>query len=69
MPNLSGRELAERVALMHPEMKGLFMSGYTEDVIIRHGVLDETMRFIEKPFTAKILLRKVRDLLDSPLED
>ena len=64
MPTLSGRELVERVAPMHPEMKVLFMSGYTEDVIIRHGVLDETMHFIEKPFTDNILLRKVRQVLD-----
>ena len=67
MPALSGRELVERVAPMHPEMKVLFMSGYTEDVINHHGVLEETMHFIGKPFTTNILLRKVRELLDNPL--
>jgi PAS domain S-box-containing protein len=64
MPKLSGRELVERVAPMHPEMKVLFMSGYTEDVIIHHGVLEESMHFIGKPFTTNILLRKVRQVLD-----
>lgn len=69
MPQMSGHDLAGRLALLHPEMKVLYMSGYTEDVIIHHGVLNETMHFIEKPFTANVLLRKVRELLDSILED
>jgi two-component system, cell cycle sensor histidine kinase and response regulator CckA len=69
MPNLGGRELAERVAPMHPEMKVLFMSGYTKNVIIHHGALNNTMHFLEKPFTANILLKKVRALLDNPLKD
>jgi two-component system, cell cycle sensor histidine kinase and response regulator CckA len=68
MPALNGRELVERVAPMYPEMKVLFMSGYTEDVIIHHGVLEESMHFIGKPFTINILLRKVRQVLDGSEE-
>jgi FixJ family two-component response regulator len=49
---------------MQPGLKVLYMSGYTDDAIVRHGVLEETMQFIGKPFTAPALLRKVREVLD-----
>jgi two-component system cell cycle sensor histidine kinase/response regulator CckA len=66
MPEMSGRELADRLASQHPEMKVLYMSGYTDDVIVHHGVLDEGMAFIQKPFAAEVLARKVREVLGDP---
>jgi PAS domain S-box-containing protein len=65
MPGMSGRQLAERLAQTHPEIKVLFMSGYTGDTIVRHGVLQGKVPFLNKPFTAAALLRKVREVLDS----
>ena len=68
MPRMSGRALAETLGEMRPEMKVLFMSGYTDDAIIRHGVLEEGVAFLEKPFTAAALARKVRAVLDATAE-
>jgi PAS domain S-box-containing protein len=64
MPGMSGRELATQLVLHHPEMKVLFMSGYTDDAIGKHGVLDEGVSFIGKPYTPSALARKVREVLD-----
>ena len=64
MPEMNGRDLARRFLTVHPGAKRLFMSGYTADVITRHGVLDEGIDFIQKPFTTQGLLTKVRDMLD-----
>ena len=64
MPELSGRELALRVTELRPKIKVLYMSGYTDDTIVRHGVLEATMAFIQKPATPDDLLRKIRELLD-----
>ena len=50
---------------MNPKMKILFMSGYTDDAVVRRGVLIEGMAFLQKPFTAGSLLRKIREVLDS----
>jgi len=61
---MSGRDLADRLVPQHPEMKVLFMSGYTDDVIVHHGVLDAGTDFIQKPFAPDVLARKVRDVLD-----
>lgn len=64
MPGMSGRELAEKLGSMRPEMKVLYMSGYTDDSIIHHGVLGEGVSFIQKPFSVVKLARKVREVLD-----
>jgi signal transduction histidine kinase/ActR/RegA family two-component response regulator len=68
MPQMSGRELAEQLSPMRREMKVLYMSGYTDDAIVHHGVLDEGMAFIEKPFTPNALTHKLREVLTAPAE-
>jgi two-component system cell cycle sensor histidine kinase/response regulator CckA len=64
MPGLSGRQLAERLLPQRPGLKILYMSGYTDDAIVRHGVLEPGVVFLHKPFTPQILTRKVREVLD-----
>jgi PAS domain S-box-containing protein len=65
MPQMSGKELAERALALHPTVKVLFMSGYTNDAIVKHGVLDAGTWFIQKPFALNALARRVREVLDS----
>ncbi|MGM0454159.1 MAG: response regulator [Thermodesulfobacteriota bacterium] len=65
MPDINGRELFEAVAEMNPDIRVLYMSGYTEDVIAHHGVLDPGVYFIQTPFSAKDLAAKIRKVLDS----
>ncbi len=65
MPGINGRVLAERLAPRHPAMKVLYMSGYTDSFIAGHGVLEEGVHLLHKPFTEETLLRKVRELLDA----
>ena len=64
MPAISGREVARRVALQRPDIKVLYMSGYTTNAIVHHGVLDEGLAFLPKPFTPATLTSKVREVLD-----
>lgn len=65
MPGMSGQNVAKRLDRTAPGTKVLYMSGYTDDIIVRHGVLDEGMPFLGKPFTVVELTRKVREVLDS----
>jgi len=66
MPQISGRELAERLAPMRPEMKILYMSGYPDNTIVHHGVLEPGTAFLQKPFSLNALELKVREVLDTP---
>ncbi len=65
MPGISGRHLAEQLAPLRPEMKVLYASGYANNAIIHHGVLEPGIAYLQKPFTPEILARRVRDVLDS----
>ncbi|MGV3723426.1 MAG: CHASE3 domain-containing protein [Actinomycetota bacterium] len=65
MPQMNGRELAQALAPLRPEVRVLFMSGYTDDAVVRHGVLSAEVSFVQKPFTAVNLARKVREVLDA----
>jgi PAS domain S-box-containing protein len=68
MPGINGRVLAERLASRHPAMKVLYMSGYTDSFIAGHGVLEEGIHLLHKPFTEEVLMRKIRELLDAGKE-
>jgi two-component system cell cycle sensor histidine kinase/response regulator CckA len=65
MPGMSGPNLAKGLRRTRPEMKVIYMSGYTDDAVVRHGVLDDSMPFVSKPFSTADLIRKVREVLDS----
>jgi len=65
MPGMNGSELATQMVLHRPEIKVLFTSGYTEDVIVHHGVLDDEVSFLGKPYSPSALAKKIRELLDT----
>jgi two-component system, cell cycle sensor histidine kinase and response regulator CckA len=65
MPGPSGKEISDRLTVLRPAMKVLFMSGYTQDAIVHHGVLDSGVKFIQKPFSPAALCKRVRVVLDS----
>jgi CheY-like chemotaxis protein len=65
MPETSGKEVADRVTELLPGLRVLFMSGYTDEAIVHHGVLDSNVEFIQKPFTPAALVRRVREVLDA----
>jgi len=64
MPEMHGRELAEKLSAIRPDLKCLYMSGYTADVIAHRGILDEGLNFIQKPFLSDDLAARVRQVLD-----
>ncbi len=63
MPNMNGRQLAEKLSEIYPEMKVLFTSGYTEDVIAQHGILEEGINFIPKPYSPNVLAKRVQKVM------
>ena len=64
MPKIDGKKLCGEIEKIHPNMKVLFMSGYTKDIVIKRGILDDELNFLSKPVTSTELLRKVRHILD-----
>jgi len=68
MPKIGGREAAKRLLPLYPQMKVIYMSGYTDDAIVHHGVLEPGLNFLEKPFTPKGLARKVREVLNQKVD-
>ncbi len=65
MPKMGGKELAENLRKLSPGLPILFMSGYPDDAVVRHGIIDAEMNYLQKPFTFNTLTQKVRELLDS----
>ena len=63
MPLMGGRELAQELSALHPKTSILFMSGYTDDAVVRHGIMDKDIEYLQKPFTAESLVRRVGEVL------
>jgi CheY-like chemotaxis protein len=66
LPKISGRQIAERLVALRPEMKVLFMSGYTDEAILQQGVLESDVAYLQKPLTPEKLTRAVREVLNRP---
>jgi len=66
MPQMSGRELANRLGRIRGDMKVLYMSGYTDNAILHHGILDSGIHYLQKPIVPETLARRVREVLDTP---
>ncbi|HDL18442.1 MAG TPA: response regulator, partial [Bacteroidetes bacterium] len=64
MPNMSGKELADRISKIRPDVRVLFISGYTDNAIVYHGILEPGTHFMPKPFSPDQLAKKVRMILD-----
>ena len=65
MPGMSGRDLSDRLKRVRPGMKVLYMSGYTEEAIVEHGILDSGLHFIPKPFSPASMAQKILEVLNS----
>jgi FixJ family two-component response regulator len=66
MPQMSGRELAQRLKVLQPSLKVLYISGYTDDMLAHHGVLESNVFLLQKPFAPDELAKKLREVLDAP---
>jgi PAS domain S-box-containing protein len=66
MPGMNGKELKQAIEAIHPGIRCIFISGYTADIIAHHGLLEEGLHFIQKPFSNQTLLQKVREVFDKP---
>jgi CheY-like chemotaxis protein len=64
MPKMGGRAVAAKMAELHPNIRLLFISGYTDDAVVRHGVLEAGVNFLQKPYTPSVLSQKVREILN-----
>ena len=67
MPEMNGSQLVEKVIEARPGIRVLFMSGYTDDEVMRRGVIDGQTAFLQKPFTPDLLAHKIREVLDTPM--
>jgi CheY-like chemotaxis protein len=65
MPGMSGNEVVKHLAAERPEMKAIYMSGYTDDIISLHGILNQETNFLQKPFSPRALAQMIREMLDS----
>jgi two-component system, cell cycle sensor histidine kinase and response regulator CckA len=65
MPEMSGPEVVKKIASLKPDTRVLFISGYTDEALVHHGILRSGAAFLQKPFLAGALVRKVREVLDS----
>ena len=65
MPDMNGKELSSQILLMRPNIKIIYLSGYTANVIAHHGIIDEGINFLQKPFSRKELSHKIREVLDA----
>ena len=67
MPGMSGHDLAKHLTALHPNLRVLYMSGYTNNLIAENGTLEEGLSFLQKPFTPRALTQRVRETLDRPV--